>query len=425
MRREQIAFPALRFILDRPKLAELIFRFDKWGNALGPERYSWPYPIFDRMRSDGPVVYRANYQLWFVLGYDEARHVLSSDSFGVEGQRETLVDVRPYSQLSKRSQRFFGNLLLLVDPPRHTRLRRLVSRAFTPAQVRRLEPAAESLTAGLLAAIADDPNPDIVSTFAEPLPINLIMTMLGVPEDKWPWLSKQTDIIAKLINPFKAFDLEEMDESILQLHDYFLGLAGERRADPGEDVLTALGAAEDDGDRLTSEELVAVAVFLMVAGHRTTSGMIGNAALALAKNPEQRDLVRRNPDLWPNAIEELLRYDSAVPSSPRSALEDVEVGGHRIKKGQNVLVFVGAANRDPNHYDRADELVLDREDPRPLSFGHGPHHCLGHALARMELRVALPAFVEAFGDYAIDEPSILWDESLGARGPVSMRVKRG
>lgn len=425
MRIEQLAIPALRAVMNRPRLAEALFRFDRWGNPLADDVVRDPYPLIERMRADGPVVHRAMYQQWFVLGYDEARQVLSSDASIVGNQSDTLLAVRPYTSLNPRAQRFFKNWLLLVDPPDHTRLRRLVSRAFTPARVRELEPSVEKLVDELITAMGGTGPIDVVATFNEPLPVNVIGTLLGLPRERWAWLRRTTAHIIQLLDPFTGFDPAAMNATIDEVFDYYGDLAEKRRSDPAPDVICALAAAEEDGDRLSSEELVAMIFFLMGAGHETTTNLLGTAIVALARNPEQRAMVRESPDRWPNAVEELIRYDTSVQVDPRATARSVELGGVTIPAGQNVIVNIAAANRDPRRFDRPNELVLDREDPAPLSFGHGIHHCLGAALARMELRLGLRAFVDAFGDYTIDESAIVWKRSLVLRGPKYLPVTPG
>jgi cytochrome P450 len=168
--------------------------------------------------------------------------------------------------------------------------------------------------------------------------------------------------------------------------------------------------------------MVSLVMILLLAGHETTTGALGNAIVALARHPEQRDLVRRRPELWPNAVEELLRFDTVVQTDPRAALEDATVGGRTIKKGQNLTVMLGAVNRDPRRFDAPDELRLDRRDPSPMSFGHGIHHCVGAALVRAEMRVALPAVVRALGDYAVVEDQLAWKRSIAFRGPSRLVV---
>lgn len=424
MRIEQIAVPAVRFVVSRPRLAATLFRFERWGNMLGPDRYRYPYPLYERVRAEGPVTYHWLYQSWFVTGYDEAREILSSDQVRTSGQRELLLAVRPYSQMSASAKQLISDFLLVNDPPEHTRLRRLVSRGFTPRQINRLEPAVEQIARQLLDDIADEPCPDLFNSFAAPLPIYVISELLGVPRDRWPWVQRTSEEIAKLLNPFINFDPTEMSNTVDELSDYLGSLADERRQDPRDDLISSLVQAEDEGDRLSRSELVAMVAFLLFAGHETTSGLLGNSIIALAEHPYQRTLIRSNPDLWPNAVEELIRWDTSVQSAGRTAAGEIELGGKTIKKGQNVLVFLGAANRDPRRYDNANALRLDRHDPQPISFGHGIHHCLGHALARMELRIGLQTFISAFDDYTIDAASVGWKESVVVRGPIELPIKR-
>ena len=190
---------------------------------------------------------------------------------------------------------------------------------------------------------------------------------------------------------------------------------------PADDLLTELVRCEAEG-QIDRTELLSLLVILVFAGHETTTGVLGNALVALGRNPEQRDLLRTRPELWPNAVEELLRFDTVLQTDPRQALEDVTIAGQRIRAGQNVTVMLGAANRDPARFTDPDRLRVDREDPAPISFGHGIHHCLGAALARLELSVALPAVVEALGSYRVDETHLEWKTSLAFRSPTNLRV---
>ena len=428
MRIERLIFPAIRAVGSKPWLANLVFARDPWGSPLDPEVLADPYPNLEQMRADGAVVHRRLYQQWFVFGYDEARQVLSSDDVVSSAQIEILLEVSPYRKLSDRSKHFFTDLLLFRDPPDHTRLRRLVNRAFTPARVRDLEERTTGLVGELLdrgTAASDGEAFDLVPVLAAPLPVNVIGTLLGLPRDRWEWSRRTTAEIVKLLDPFRGFDPRVMDATIDDIFDYYGSLADERRADPQPDLITALVEAEDDGDRLTHDELIAMIALLAGAGHETTTNLLGLATLALARHPEQRKLVRDNPSLWPNAVDELLRYDSSVRTDPRHTVRDLQVGEVTIPAGSNVLVQFGAANRDPRRYDRPAELVLDRPDPNPLSFGHGIHHCLGAALARMELRVGLQAIVDRFGDYTIDPDSIRWKQSATIRGPEQLVLSPG
>jgi cytochrome P450 len=278
----------------------------------------------------------------------------------------------------------------------------------------------------MLATAGSDRTPvDVFSNFAGPLPINVISELLGIPEDRWSWAAEISDHISVIGNVMVGFDPGPCSKAIEDMRGYFLNLAEQRRKDPRDDLITELATVDEDGDRLSDDELVSMIGILMFAGHETTSGLLGSSIIALADHPEQRRLIRNEPSLWENAVEELLRWDTPLQIDPRTAAADFSIGDAHISEGQNILVMPGAANRDPNFYTDPNVLRLDREDPQPVSFGHGMHHCLGHALARMETRVGLKAFVEAFGDYTIDHADVAWKQSIATRGPVHLPVRPG
>jgi cytochrome P450 len=419
--REEIALRVIRGLVRHPRLADAVFRFDRWGNILGPDRFVDPYPVYDRMRESGPVSFSPLLQQWAVVGYEEAREVLASSSFGVAGQMELLMDARPYSELSDPTRALFRNALLFTDPPLHTRLRGTVSRAFTPRKMRQLEPQVRGIVDRLLQGIADDPTPELMTSIAEPLPIQVIAELIGVPEERWSWVTDTSKVLRRVVDPFVPPDPAEIDRTCTELAAYYSSLADERAAHPADDLLTDLVRGEAEG-QINRTEVLSLLVIVLFAGHETTTGAIGNALVALGRNPEQRDLLRSQPDLWPNAVEELLRYDTVLQTDPRQAFEDITIAGQTIKAGQNLTVMLGAANRDPARFTDADQLRVDRNDPTPISFGHGIHHCIGAALARRELTVALPAITDALGPYEIDETHLEWKTSLAFRSPTHLPV---
>lgn len=423
MRREEVSLAAIRGLVKRPRLADAVFWFDKWGNILGPDRFVDPYPIYERMRAAGPVSFSPFLQQWAIVGYDEAREILSSSSFGVAAQLDLLLEARPYANLSESTKTLLRNSLLFTDPPLHTRLRSVVNRAFTPQQMTRLRPRVEDITRRLLVELADEPDPDLMAGFAEPLPINVISELIGVPEERWPWVAETSTTLRKVADPFVPLDPAEVDATCDDIAAYYGDLADQRLADPQPDLITTLAQAE--GNQIDRAELVSLIAMLMLAGHETTTGALGNSIVALARNPDQRQLVRDNPDLWPNAVEELLRYDTAIHTDPRTAFETTTIAGETIKKGQNLTIMLGAVNRDPRRFDNPNQLQLDRHDPAPLSFGHGIHHCIGAALARLELRTGLQAVINTFGDYTINDDDITWKTSLAFRSPTRLPITPG
>ena len=312
-----MALAVVRGLVKRPRLANTVFRFDKWGNILGPDRFVDPYPIYERMRAAGPVSFSPLLQQWAVVGYEEARQVLSSSSFGVAPQIDLLLEARPYSRMADTTKAVLRNALLFTDPPLHTRLRSVINRAFTPRQMQRLEARVAQLVDRLLADVASDPVPDLVPTLTEPLPIQVIAELIGVPEDRWPWVTATSASLRRVLDTFVVVDPAEIDETCEQIAIYYGELADQRRAEPRDDLITTLAAAEAEG-RIARAELVSLLTILLLAGHETTTGAIGNAVVALARHPDQRELVRRNPELWPNAVEELLRFDTAIHTDPRA-----------------------------------------------------------------------------------------------------------
>jgi cytochrome P450 len=421
--RQQLALAVVRGLVKRPRLADAVFRFDRWGNILGPDRFVDPYPIYERMRNVGPVSFSPLLQQWAVVGYEEARQVLSSSSFGVAAQMELLLDTPPYSRMAEPTKALFRNALLFTDPPLHPRLRSAVSRSFTPRRMRELEPRIRRLVDRLLVAIADDPAPDLMARLAEPLPIQVIAEVIGVPEERWSWVAATSDTLRRVVDPFVILDPAAVDATCDEIARYYDDLADQRLVEPRDDLITALAHATAD-EEIDRTELTSLVAILLLAGHETTTGAIGNAIVALAQHPGQRQLMRQQPGLWPNAVDELLRYDTVLQTDPRTALETVTVGGKTIKEGQNLTVMLGAANRDPRRFDHPDQLCLDRHDPAPISFGHGMHHCIGAALARLQLRVALPTVLDTAGDFTIQPDDISWKTSLAFRSPTLLRITR-
>lgn len=403
---ERIVIPTLRFLANHPRLNRQLFRFAKDGNPFDPSFASDPYSNLHRDWPKGRVFFSKRNAAWNVIGYGEARQILTSPSTSVSSQINIFLAGPSRRKLSPATVTFLSKVLIIVDPPEHTRLRRIVASAFSPAQITRLEPVVAQLVDTMLLEVADDRAPDLVPSIISPLPITIISELLGLPEDRRTWLREISDEITKLFSPFQQMDPARVDAAIADLSTYIIQLADERRLDPRDDLISALVRAEDVEGRLSRDELVTMVGMLMFAGHETTNGLLGNAIAALAKHPDQRTKLLENPSLWPNAIEELIRYDTSVQLALRKADEDIEIAGVTIPKGANIFVELGSANRDPNRFDDPDALIIDRSDPRPISFGHGIHHCLGAALARLELRIALPAIVEAFGDYTIEADDV-------------------
>jgi cytochrome P450 len=351
-----------------------------------------PYPLLAALRTRGPVqrVRTGNGRTtWVVTGWDAARTALadprlSKDTSRFFAARPSTRDLAPA----------VSSTMLATDPPRHGRLRTLAMKAFTPAAVARLEPRIRAIATGLAEALAARETADLIEDFAVLLPICVISELLGVPESDRAAVRRWSNDL------FAAADPDTVDRASHAISDYLTELIAARRAAPGDDVLSGLIAARDgagpDADRLTEPELLSLAVLLVVAGHETTANLIGNGMLALLHDEPLRARLRADPGLLPAAVEEFLRYDGPITLATfRYATEPFDLGGARIDAGDVVLVSPGAGNRDPARFAAPDSVRLERPTGH-VAFGHGPHHCLGAPLARMEGRIAFEVLLTRF-----------------------------
>lgn len=380
-----------------------------------------PYPAYAVLRERAPV-HRLPGGAWLLTRYEHASAVLRGADFGVDVRR--LADLDRVGSLgpARRS----GLTLLFLDPPDHSRLRALVSRAFTPRMVAAMRPRVRELAADLLADAAAEPVVDLLAEVTYPLAVSVICTMLGVPERDHDlfdgWSRQATRLLDSDLGPGA---LAVGYAGATQLVEYFDALVAERRAAPGDDLLSALLAAEQAGDRLTPEELRGTLVLLFVAGHETTANLVGLAVLALLDHPAELARLRAAPGLLESAAEELFRYDTPVQLTARIALRDVEIGGVRIGAGEEVAVGIGAANRDPAEFPDPDRIVLDRRPNRHLSFGAGAHYCLGGALARVELQELLAELLARAPGLALEPGSgVDYLEHVALRCPRALPVLR-
>jgi cytochrome P450 len=383
-----------------------------------PEARDNPYVVYARWRESDPI-HRERTGEWFLTRYDDISAVLADhDRF-----HSSLTDTRLYRERIQRlraddSDMLFGDLSMVqTDPPDHTRLRRLVSKAFTPRAVARLRPRIEQIVAELLDAV-DDRRFELIADLAYPLPVTVICELLGVPvADRAQFRGWNRDLID---NPDLSFEDTEAvaraQAAMRALNAYMKNLADERRRSPGEDLISGLVAAEERGDQLTTQELINTAVLLLIAGHETTVNLLGNGVLALLSHPEQLRRLREDALLIDSAIEEMLRYDSPVQAVSRGVTAEVEIRGVTLRPGDIVLCLVGAANRDPSRFEQPDTFDIGRQDSRHLSFGHGIHYCLGAPLARLEAQIAIPALLERFPVIEAAGGPPRWRPSLVLRG---------
>jgi cytochrome P450 len=346
-----------------------------------------PYPAYDRMRSGSPVFHLPPFDLWIILDF--------------EGVKRALVEHDVFSSDLAHAPGHGnpGEWFIFFDPPRHTKLRALISRAFTPRVVANLEPRIRELSRQLLDQTIERGEMDLAADFAVPLPMLVIAEMLGVPTAEWPRYRRWSDVILKLANTVSGDEeatrtVTEYRAVTAEMRAFLPDLIAQRRAAHQEDLLTRLAEAEVDGERLTQEEVLGFVQLLLVGGQETTANLIDNAVLCFLENPDQLARLRAEPGLLPSAIEEVLRYRSPVQWMPRATRRPVEVHGQVIPAGKIVLAVIGSANRDSRQFPDAGRFDVTR-DPNPhLAFGHGIHSCLGAPLARLESRIALADFLE-------------------------------
>ncbi|MBO2451529.1 cytochrome P450 [Actinomadura barringtoniae] len=390
--------------------ASAILGFDPFDPAFRAD----PYTHYRRLAAGGPLQ-RTEVGLWVTTSYEVCESVLRDPRFG---HRPENGGIWRESPMRRRS-------FLTMDPPDHTRLRKLVSKAFTARLIERLRPRIEVLVDELLNGVEGDV--DLLATLAYPLPVILISELLGVPPEDRDRFKAWSDTLARGLDPdfmLAASELDRRAEAREEFAAYFRELAERRRAEPREDLLSALVAVSDEGDVLSEEDLIATCVLLLVAGHETTVNLIGNGALALLRHPDQLEWFRAHPERVGIAVEELLRYDPPVQLTLRAALEDVELNGTLIKQGQPLLLLTGAANRDPAVFadpDRLDLARYGRDDAsRHLAFGLGIHFCLGAPLARLEGQIALgKLFQHDVGDLrevALKTGELAYRDNLVLRG---------
>lgn len=383
-----------------------------------PEGREDPYPTYDELRSIAPVAKAADGAL-VLTRYADCDALLRHPRCGRSDPDLMFAAIGLPQWRDHIGIRQFSTSMLSINPPDHTRIRRVVSGVFTPRRVAALQPAIAGLTESLLSEMSGTLN--FIDAFAFPLPVAVIGELLGVPAADRPPFQTLVRDWTLLLDVYDADVLARGDAAAGEIRRYLADLAAQRRRRPQADLMSALVQAESDGERLTEDELLTTAALLFTAGFETTTHLLGNALVALLEHPEQLDLLRRNSGLAADAVEELLRFDSPVQITGRTVLTDTEVIGLPMAAGQRVVAYLGAGNRDPARFPDPDRLDLSRPQNAPLSFGGGVHYCLGAALARLEAAVALPALLGRFPRISLAGPRERRD-SLTLRGYLTLPV---
>jgi cytochrome P450 len=379
-----------------------------------------PYPLYDWVRENDPV-HRAPDGNWVLVRYPDASMVLRDPRFS---NNPAWLGPEVLEQMGASPIRQVGSrLMMFLDPPDHTRLRSLVSQAFTPKVVEGLRPRIQALVDELLDDVVDRGEIDVLGDLAYPLPTIVICELLGVPLADRELFKDWSADASRLLDGYLEPETQTQGLAAgMHLASYFTELIEKRRADPRDDLLTALIAAEQAGERLTHEELLTTATLLLLAGFETTMNLVGNGMLVLLQHPDELARLRHDPSLDRTAIEELLRFEGPVHITARIATTDVEVGGQLIRKGEQAAVVLAAANRDPVQFPDPNRLDVGRTDNRHLAFAAGPHYCLGAALARIEARAAVATLVRRFPDLQLVTTEPRWRDHFVIRGLKELRV---
>ena len=388
-------------------------------NPFVPETHANPYPLYQQLRESDPIHWSELLDGWVLTRYDDVVAVLKDPRFSADRRRarnrfvqQALIAQEQAGPLAQ------ANTMLSSDPPEHTRLRGLVSKAFTFKAVEAMRPRIQQIVDELLDGVQDKGRMDVIWDVGYPLPVIVIAELLGVPSERRDTFKRWSDdIVATLGGPLVPPEVQERGrQSAQEMAQYFRSVIEERRTAPRDDLLSALIAAKERGEVLSEEELLATCILLLAAGNETTTNLIGNGMLALLRNPDQLDRLRADPSLTESAVEELLRYDGPVQATGRVATEDIEVGGKVIEEGQLAFCMLAAANRDPAQFPSPDALDIARRDNKHIAFGFGIHFCLGAPLARAEAQIAFSTLLRRIPSPRLAAEQVEWGGTFILRG---------
>ncbi|MER7754894.1 cytochrome P450 [Kitasatospora sp. NPDC097643] len=377
---------------------------DLAADLLTPEARRDPYPFYARMRRESPV-HRSAQGIWYLTRYADVEAALGDPRMSIDRDRMTRAlgglggDLKALSRLTER----LGRVMTNTDPPDHARLRKLANRAFTARRAEALRDGIQRIVDRLVdEAIAAGPTTDLIEAVAAPLPMSVICELFGIPPEDRPQVRTWFRRFGRMTE-----DIDKSEAAIEEYEEYLTRLIRRRRADPGDDLISALVATQAQDDRLTDSELLSTCFVLITAGDETTTHLIGNGVLALLRHPDQLARLRADPGLIRGAVEELTRYDTVTQAIVRVVAEDLEIGGRTLREGELVYLFLASTNRDPERFEDPDRLDLTRPDNRHLSFGIGPHFCLGGPLAKLQAEVAIGTLVRRLPQLRLADGAVL------------------
>jgi pimeloyl-[acyl-carrier protein] synthase len=393
-------------------------------NLLDPDVLADPYPLYHRLQTEDPVHWDAFLHAWVVTRYADVVHVLHTFSANCTPSPEHLCAMG-LSALNPIAQLLIKQMLFM-DGSAHGRLRSLASAAFTPRRIEALRSHIQEIVDGLLDAVEDKGQIELISEFAAPLPAIVTAEMLGLPASDHAQLKAWSADFAEMLGNFQLNPdrVPHVLRSVQDMTSYFRSAIRQQRYRQ-EGLINALLTADVEGDRLTEEEVIANSILIMVGGQETTTNLIGNGIVSLMRNPDQLEKLRSDLSLIPSAVEELLRYESPSQQTARLAPYDVELGGKSIRKGQTVRAVMAAANRDPERFADPDRLDITRKDNRHLAFGWAAHFCFGAPLGRLEGQVAFETILRRLPNLSLAPAPLVWRENLGLRGLKALPVSFG
>ncbi|MCC5664890.1 cytochrome P450 [Nostoc sp. CHAB 5784] len=392
-------------------------------NLTAPEVLANPYPTYRRILLEDPVYWSDFFGGWYLMRYKDVAAAMQD--------RRISAKRPPISKLPESEQQKILPLLetlskwiLFCDPPEHTRLRGLFNKAFTPSMINSMAERIQALVNELIDAVYERGQIDIIHDLAYPMPAIVIAQMLGAKPEDHEQIKKWSSDLARFFGMFRMnpYVLTSAKQSIIEMTEYFRHIKEERRHAPQDDLISNLIFAQEKENSLDEDELLSNCIFLTFAGHETTTNLIANGLLALLKNPNQMQKLKDDPSLITTTVEEFLRYDSPVQRQARLAVEDLEIDGKQISKGQRLFLMIGAANRDPEQFLEPDKLDITRSENPHLAFGKGTHFCLGASLGRLEAQIAINTIVRRFRNLCLDTDQIEWHENPALRGMKSMPV---
>ncbi|MBW4596129.1 MAG: cytochrome P450 [Brasilonema angustatum HA4187-MV1] len=396
-------------------------------NLFDPKFNANPYPTYHRLRESDPVHRYFVGGDWIVTRYADVKAVLKSGRVRTDDRPKSIQERNKYLKDKEKNLNTLAyttsRFLFYMNPPDHTRLRGLVGKAFSPVVVERMRPHIQEIVDELLDKVRHKGSMDIVADLASPLSVSVISMLLGIPKEAQQQLHQWTNVLSRILDPLVSLEeYQAMNKATKEIQEYLRTLIAEREKDPQEDLISNLIAAQEQNDRLSQKDILAICTLLFGAGEETTGNTIGNGILALLQHPNQIEQLKTEPTKIQSAVEEIIRYDSAIQMLTRIAIDNLEVGNRTIKAGEKIVLCLGAANRDPAQFPEPDELNINRGQNQHVAFADGIHYCLGAALARVEAQIAINTLIQQFPDIKLASNKIEWKKSIVIRGLKALPV---